>query len=94
MLYYEGVTLPLRRGAGKSARKPIPTAERRVRISEKDPCVLCGKDTSVERVFRVEEKLEKSKVMHLVFFDRHGWYCEHGVKCPAVADVKKFIRTR
>ena len=86
--------MPLRRGDKKSARKTIPTAERRVRIAEKDPCLLCGKDTSVERVFRVEEKLGKSKVMHLVFFDRHGWYCEHGVKCLAVADVKKFIRTR
>jgi hypothetical protein len=26
---------------------------------------------------------------HLVFFDRHGWYCEHGRDCPAVAAVRK-----
>ena len=53
---------------------------------------MCGKGTSVERVFRVEEKTEKSKIAHLVFFDRHGWYCEHGAQCPAVSDVRKFIR--
>ena len=65
---------------------------RKVRISEKDPARMCGKGTSVERVFRVEEKLEKSRNLHLVFFDRHGWYCEHGAQCQAVSDVKKFIR--
>jgi hypothetical protein len=30
--------------------------------------------------------------MHLVFFDRHGWYCEHGKQCAAVTDVRKFIK--
>ena len=27
--------------------------------------------------------------VHLVFFDRHGWYCEHGRSCHAVDDVRK-----
>jgi hypothetical protein len=53
---------------------------------------MCGKGTSVERVFRVEEGVDKAKVLHLVFFDRHGWYCEHGAQCAAVTDVKKYIR--
>lgn len=53
---------------------------------------MCGKATTVERVFRVEENVEGSRSMHLVFFDRHGWYCEHGAQCPAVSDVRKFIR--
>ena len=53
---------------------------------------MCGKGTSVDRIFRVEEQDGKSKVIHLVFFDRHGWYCEHGRQCPAVTDVRKFIR--
>ena len=93
MLYYEGVTLPVKRGARKKLSKGKPEAERRVRISEKDPSLICGKGTSVERVFRVEETMGKTKNAHLVFFDkRHGWYCEHSAQCPAVTDVKKFVR--
>lgn len=84
--------MPVKRGAKKSAKAAKPGAERRVRISEKDPCSLCGKGTSVERVFRVEETIGKVKNPHLVFFDKHGWYCEHGVHCPAVSDVKKHLR--
>ena len=84
--------MPVKRGVKKKVSKGKPEAERRVRITEKDPAFMCGKDTSVERVFRVEEKLGKSKNLHLVFFDRHGWYCEHGAQCQAVSDVRKFIR--
>ena len=29
------------------------------------------------------------RTAHLVFFDRHGWYCEHGRTCPAVGHAKK-----
>jgi hypothetical protein len=92
VLCYEGVTLAVKRRDIKSKGKPSEGAERTVRIVEKDPWQLCGKGTSVERVFRVDEKTQKAKIMHLVFFDRHGWYCEHGAQCPAVSDVKKFIR--
>lgn len=85
--------MPVKRGAKKGASKPKRVAERRVRIAEKDPYSMCGKGTSVERVFRVEETIGKAKNAHLVFFDkRHGWYCEHGAQCPAVTDVKKFAR--
>jgi hypothetical protein len=92
VLYCQGVTLPVKRGVAKKGSKGKPEAERKVRVTEKDPTLMCGKGTSVERVFRVEEKLVRSKNMHLVFFDRHGWYCEHGAQCQAVSDVKKFIR--
>jgi hypothetical protein len=91
-LYYEGVTLPAQRGEKKSASRAKQEAERRVRITEKDPCSICGKATSVERVFRVEEHDGKSRTTHLVFFDRHGWYCEHGAQCRVVADVRKYLR--
>ena len=84
--------MAVRRREIKSGTKAPKSAERTVRIVEKDPWQMCGKGTSVERVFRVEEKLERSRNMHLVFFDRHGWYCEHGAQCQAVSDVKKFIR--
>ena len=92
MVYYEGVTLPVKRGTKKAVSRSQKQAERRVRITEKDPCSMCGKDTSVERVFRVEEKDGKTRNTHLVFFDRHGWYCEHGASCQAVSDVRKFLR--
>jgi hypothetical protein len=91
-MYYQGVTLPVRRGTKKGASAKMSPVPRSVRITEKDPYQLCGKGTSVERVFRVEEKQGKNRVMHLVFHDRHGWYCEHGAQCPAVLDVKKLIR--
>ena len=84
--------MPVRRGVKKAVSKGSPRADRKVRIAEKDPCLMCGKDTSVERVFRVEEKVGGTKVIHLVFFDRHGWYCEHGAQCAAVSDVKRFLR--
>lgn len=79
------------RGA-KSARKVAADDERVVRVTEKDPRLLCGRNTAVERVFKVVERSKKLRMTHLVFFDRHGWYCEHGKQCPAVADVKKAIR--
>lgn len=84
--------MAVKRGAKKTAGKGKAAVERRIRITEKDPCLMCGKDTSVERVFRVEESIGKLKYPHLVFFDRHGWYCEHGAQCPAVSDVKKHLR--
>ncbi len=85
------VTKPGRR-AGKASSKEAKVSVRKVRVSEKDPLSMCGKGTSVDRIFRVEEQDGKSRVIHLVFFDRHGWYCEHGRQCPAVTDVRKFIR--
>ena len=85
--------MAVKRGVKKAAGVRKQDAVRRVRIVEKDPYSMCGKGTSVERVFRVEETIGKVKNAHLVFFDkRHGWYCEHGAQCPAVTDVKKFVR--
>ena len=85
--------MAVKRGAKKGAGRTKEAAVRRVRINEKDPYSMCGKDTSVERVFRVEETIGKAKNAHLVFFDkRHGWYCEHGAQCAVVTDVKKFVR--
>ena len=84
--------MPVKKGGARKISKAKKEADRRVRVTEKDPTLMCGRGTSVERVFRVEEKTGKSKIAHLVFFDRHGWYCEHGAQCPAVSDVRKFIR--
>ena len=73
-------------------RKEKTRVERKVKVRQMDPIQLCGKGTSVTQLFRVEEKLDQTRIHHLVFFDRHGWYCEHGSQCSAVKDVQKFTR--
>jgi hypothetical protein len=77
--------------SGKNGRRGrlASAVERQVRIRELDPFVKCGPSTSVEQLYRVDELIGGTTATHLVFFDRHGWYCEHGPSCPAVADVRK-----
>jgi hypothetical protein len=49
-----------------------------------DPQQVVGARTAVESVVRV--RLRRSEPPHLVFHDRHGWYCEaHGATCGSVA---------
>jgi hypothetical protein len=75
-----------------SARKGRPVAAPpvvRVTVRELDPQRKCGAGTSVQMLFRVDEMVEGRASAHLVFFDRHGWYCEHGRSCPAVAHARK-----
>lgn len=64
---------------------PVP----RFTIKELDPTGKCGPDTSVQFLYRVDEVVEGKRTPHLVFFDHHGWYCEHGRTCPAVAPARK-----
>jgi hypothetical protein len=78
----------------KGGKKEIAQAKRKVRIREMDPLDMCGKGTSVTQLFRVEERFDETTIHHLVFFDRHGWYCEHGKQCGAVSDVQKFTRNK
>ncbi len=48
-----------------------------------DPRKVVGESTSVEHLVRV--KFRPSDPPHLVFHDRHGWYCEsHGPACASV----------
>jgi hypothetical protein len=75
-------------------RKKKADVTRTVRIRPMDPIVKCGKGTSVTQMYRVEEKLDQTRISHLVFFDRHGWYCEHGKQCSVVKDVQKFTRSK
>src|SRR5437763_8958433 len=70
--------------AGGAAR------EQRVAITPLDPVRKCGPGTSVQFLYRVDESVEGRRTAHLVFFDRHGWYCEHGRTCPAVGHAKKY----
>lgn len=71
-------------------RRASPT--RTMEAEPRDPWLLCGPDTTVEEVWRVVERIDQATVYHLVFFDRHGWYCEHGRQCPAVGAVQRLRR--
>jgi hypothetical protein len=71
--------------AGAVARPPA------FGVEELDPQSKCGAGTSVQRLLRVREKSETGAIAnHLVFLDRHGWYCEHGRNCAAVPHAMKF----
>jgi hypothetical protein len=84
------------RGADRTvARRPLPPAAvRLIKVRELDPYARCGPDTSVEQLFRVDESLDGRPVVHIVYLDRHGWYCYHGRTCPAVADVQRELRSQ
>src|SRR5690348_8383494 len=80
-----------KRGSRAASHKPEakqPPVEFRVR--ELDAQQKCGPGTSDERLARVEERADGPPKAHLVFLERrHGWYCEHGVECPAVRHAKR-----
>jgi hypothetical protein len=89
------------RGKGPAARKatrraaaPATPPVRVIKLRELDPIAKCGPDTSVQQLIRVDELLDGRPTIHLVFFDRHGWYCVHGPGCVAVKDVHKELKER
>jgi hypothetical protein len=74
----------------RSAKPDKPAKpEGRVNIRELDPQQKCGEGTSVQFLYRVDHTVDGRPTAHLVFFDQHGWYCEHGRTCPAVAHAQK-----
>jgi hypothetical protein len=81
-------------GNGRGHRRPSPTKappqRKVVRVLDLDPFEKCGRGTSVQRLIRVDEVIDQAREAHLVFFDRHGWYCEHGPTCPAVGHARKY----
>lgn len=89
----------VRKKVRKKAKKPAVAAAKRavarvpairIEVRELDPILKCGQETSVQFLYRVIERREgQPATNHLVFFDRHGWYCEHGPTCTAVAHAKK-----
>jgi hypothetical protein len=84
--------LKLMRAKAKSAtamKTLVKTPAVRVAVKPLDPRQKCGAGTSVQLLYRVDETVDGRATHHLVFFDRHGWYCEHGRTCPAVAHAKK-----
>ena len=76
------------RAKSKQPRARMPAVH--FRVKELNAQQKCGLGTSVERLFRVDETAEGLARAHLVFLDRrHGWYCEHGVECPAVGQARR-----
>ncbi len=56
-----------------------------------DPRVVVGPRTATSAVIRV--RLRSIEAPHLIFHDRHGWYCDtHGVTCDAVAVARAVTR--
>ena len=77
-------------GRAKSRQPEAKTPTVHFRVKELNAQQKCGLGTSVERLFRVDERADGSARAHLVFMDRrHGWYCEHGVECPAVRQARR-----
>lgn len=68
------------------------SGERTISIEPLDPWLVCGPDTSVQELWRVVESVGKAQTFHMVFFDRYGWYCEHGRECPVVVEVRRLIQ--
>ena len=74
---------------GRPFQAKAPPERRVIRVVDLEPSAKCGRGTSVQRLIRVDEMIDDAREAHLVFFDRHGWYCEHGRTCPAVAHARK-----
>lgn len=80
----------LSKAGGKRLPPPKPKPVSRFALHALDPIRKCGVGTSVQRLYRVDESsTDGSSRVHLVFFDRHGWYCEHGRDCAAVSHARK-----
>ena len=88
------------KAAKKSPKRPVANGKRPktaastprdVRIRQLDPQAVCGPRTKVQQLFRVHDLLDGKPTVHLVYFDKHGWYCEHGPTCRAVDLVKRAL---
>lgn len=56
-----------------------------------DPRTVVGPRTATSAVIRV--RLRSVEATHLIFHDRHGWYCDtHGATCEAVAVARATTR--
>lgn len=59
-------------------------------VERLNPRAVAGEKTSVLDIVRV--RMRSTEAPHLIFHDRHGWYCEaHGSECGAVLLAKKAV---
>ena len=84
----------VKRGSANRATRASAPALRVVKVKSLDPFARCGPGTSVEQLYRVDERVDGRATVHLVFFDQYGWYCVHGRGCGAVADVHQELRAQ
>ena len=82
------------RASAKRTRSAVAPPAVRIDIKELDPLRKCGPGTSVQVLLRVIERIDGKSTSHLVFFDKYGWYCDHGPACPAVGYARKSMRRR
>ena len=81
---------PASRKAKKRVAPKVAAPVVKFHVRELDPQRKCGPATSVQRLYRInEESTDGQTRSHMVFFDKHGWYCEHGRDCPAVKHARK-----
>ena len=78
--------------ARKRLRERVEAEPATFQLEPLDPWLRCGPDTTVTELWKVREKREKEITYHVVYFDRYGWYCEHGPGCKAVAEVRRVVR--
>jgi len=78
------------RAKAGTARPQAPAPAVRFVVKPLEPQAKCGAGTSVQYLFKVDQTVDGKTTPHLVFFDRHGWYCEHGRNCPAVEHAKTY----
>ena len=82
-----------RKRARKRAPKEAAASPTRFAVRALDPARKCGSGTTVQLLFRLDEREDGGRTRtHLVFFDRHGWYCEHGRECLAVRHAQREAR--
>ncbi len=82
----------VRKAASKTRRKIASPVAPSYHLEPLDPWLMCGPDTTVTELWKVRERRDKDTLFHLVYFDRYGWYCEHGRHCTAVAEVRQVVR--
>jgi len=63
----------------------------RPHIERLNPRQVVGQRSAVSDIVRV--RIRSTEPIHLVFHDRHGWYCEtHGPGCVAVPYARAFVQ--
>ena len=86
-------TMKIRPKTDKGKRGKTVGVEPSYVLEPLDPWLRCGPDTTVTELWKVRERRDGVNQFHLVYFDRYGWYCEHGRGCKAVAEVRRVVRT-
>lgn len=55
-----------------------------------NPRAIAGQRTAVVEIVKV--RMRSNEAPHLIFNDRHGWYCEtHGTQCAAISLAKQAV---